>query len=74
MRNHDKGQHGKRRHHGRTKMGNDLPQSIVTPEDVVLIRELSESGMTYREIGVKFDIHHTTAWRIANYVDWRHVN
>lgn len=55
------------------KRGNELPQTKLTPHDVVLIRALAESGMKYRDIGEKFEIHHTTAWRVANYYDWKHV-
>jgi hypothetical protein len=55
------------------KRGNELPQSKLTPDDVVLIRALSADGMSFREIGRKFEIHHTTAWRIANYLDWKQV-
>lgn len=55
------------------KRGNELPQSKMTDDDVILIRELAKAGIKYRDIGEKFCIHHTTAWRIANYYDWRHV-
>ena len=55
------------------KHGTELPQTKLTTEDVILIRALRNEGMKYRDIGEKFDIHHTTAWRIANYADWKHV-
>jgi len=55
------------------KRGIDLPQTKLTPDDVILIRALAKDGMKFRTIGEKFDIHHTTAWRIANYCDWKHI-
>ena len=58
---------------GKQKRGNELPQAKNMPEDVRLIRELSHSGMSTREIGRKFDLHHTTVWRIVNYCDWKHI-
>lgn len=51
------------------KHGKDLPQTKMDESDVKLIRALREDGMKYRDIGEKFDIHHTTAWRICNYLD-----
>lgn len=61
------------RAHIKFKRGTQLPQSRLTEDDVKLIRELAKSGMKFRTIGEKFDIHHTTAWRVANYLDWKHV-
>jgi len=56
-----------------SKRGEQLPQSINTESDVRLIRELHSGGISMREIGRKFEIHHTTVWRIVNYADWKHV-
>ncbi|CAN5815854.1 hypothetical protein BH20PSE1_BH20PSE1_01260 [soil metagenome] len=41
--------------------------------DVVLIRALRASGLTYTAIAAKFDVSVTTVWYCANGRSWSHV-
>lgn len=66
----------------KVKRGMSLPQSKLTDDDVMLIRELvchreelkrQASELTNRHIADKFGVHHRTIERITAGGGWRHV-
>ena len=56
----------------RTKQGRNTTRVKVTMPMAKEIRWLwNHTGLTTREIGRKFDIHHSTVWQIVNHVTWK---
>lgn len=55
------------------KRGTQLPQARLTDDDVRLMRALHESGVSIRQVAIKFEIAYSWAWRICRYGGWRHV-
>ncbi len=53
--------------------GEDSVWAKLKNEDVLVIREMAENGITFREIGEKFGIQPMTAWNIANRKRWKHI-
>jgi hypothetical protein len=45
----------------------------LSPEQVVQIRELRRSGLSYNQIGANFGIAHTTARRICLEITWKRL-
>jgi len=49
------------------RIGEDHQKAKLSDDDVELIRDLRDGGMTYREISEKFECSYWTARDIADY-------
>lgn len=47
------------------RIGEDHPRAKLTDHEVELIRQMHESGLSYRKIAEKFEISHGQAWFIC---------
>lgn len=45
----------------------------LTEDDVRLIRALSDEGLELKEIADKFEVSHSTVWKIKNRITWKSV-
>ena len=57
-----------------TKRGSENPISKIKEEDIPEIKKLRESGMTYREIGEKYNIGISQVFRICKNQSWEWMN
>jgi len=61
-------------HKGRTAKGHYLPQSKLKEKDVVNIRSIRENtNLTYRQIGLIFNVDAQSIWNIVNRKSWKHI-
>lgn len=49
------------------KVADDSPKTVYPQEDIDLIRELRDTGLTYYSIGKKFEIHKSYIRQICNF-------
>ncbi|EFS9261277.1 hypothetical protein HWQ91_002333 [Salmonella enterica] len=49
------------------KCGDNHPGTRISDADVLLMRELADAGLSYAEIGRKFDVCLSEAYRLCNY-------
>jgi hypothetical protein len=57
----------------RRAYGEELNNSPLTRELVICIHNDRLLGMTYEELGIKYNISLTTAWNIINRKTWKHI-
>jgi len=53
--------------------GEALPQSKLTSDDVLEIRERHESGESIYSMYRDYGLSYGAIWKAANYETWRHV-
>lgn len=57
----------------KSNRGSKHPCSVITEEDVPVIRQMRASGMTLKSIGEKYGVTHDAIWRLVNNKTWSHV-
>jgi DNA invertase Pin-like site-specific DNA recombinase len=53
--------------------GTETKNAKLTESVIPVIRELNAAGITTRELGKAFGVHHTAIWQAVNYYTWNHV-
>lgn len=54
-------------------IGSQNSASVLTEEDVYLIKRMIEEGVANTEVAAAFNVHHSTISKIKRGVNWKHV-
>ena len=64
---------GEYRHCFTSYRGSITHKAKLTEKLIPVIRDLHAAGITTRELGRAFGVHHTAIWQAVNYYTWNHV-
>lgn len=53
--------------------GSQHPNSVLTEQEVIALRQDHKSGLTYKQLGVKYGVSTMSSWRIARRKAWTHI-